>query len=224
MDRPVLEMEGIEIVLIGNFNPKIFQPAWLAAEKLIGPQEAEGARIDVIHPELASFALDRAVIQVTTERFVATTSRPDHYELCRDLTMGIFQLLRFTPVAKMGINRNLHYRMPSEAAWHELGYKYAPKDPWAGVLSKPGLKSLLMQDVRPDSHAGFVFVRVEPSGKVHPGVYVNVNDHYDSPVVDPAQGCSDMINILRTSWSSSFARSTKIGNSIIGLDARGDQK
>ena len=40
------QFEGVTIVLLGQFNPAIFQPAWLAAENLVRPQEAESAEIE----------------------------------------------------------------------------------------------------------------------------------------------------------------------------------
>ena len=30
-----------EVVLLGDFNPKIFSPAWFAAQELIGEKESE---------------------------------------------------------------------------------------------------------------------------------------------------------------------------------------
>lgn len=223
MTAPSLEMEGTEIVLIGNFNPKIVQPAWLASEGLVPKGEAEVAKLHIVHPELTSFSLGWVSVQVTTDRFVATTDRTDCYEPCRDLVQGIFQLLKYTPVATMGINRNMHYRMASEEDWHAVGHKLAPKAQWEGILAQPGLKSLLMQGQRPDDHKGFVFVRVEPSAKVRPGVYVNVNDHYDRPHDDDTAGCSDMMNILRTCWSASVTRALRMGHSVVGIDAGGGQ-
>jgi hypothetical protein len=39
------EIQGMSIVLVGGFNPKIFHPAWFAAQKLIREKEAEEANI-----------------------------------------------------------------------------------------------------------------------------------------------------------------------------------
>jgi hypothetical protein len=223
MTPPSLDIEGIEIVLIGSFNPKIVQPAWLATEGLVPKGEADAAKLHIVHPELTSFSLGWVSVQVTTDRFVATTDRTDCYEPCRDLVLGIFQLLRHTPVSRMGINRNMHYRMATEEEWHAVGHKLAPKEPWQGILSQPGMKSLLMQGQRPDAHNGFVFVRVEPSSKVRPGVYVQVNDHFDRSLDDDTAGCSEMMNILSTCWTASVTRALQVGRSIVGLDAGGTQ-
>ena len=38
MRHPQPNIYGHSIVLIGNFNPKIFQPAWFGAEGLLGKE------------------------------------------------------------------------------------------------------------------------------------------------------------------------------------------
>ena len=43
VSKPTCELEGASVVLIGAFNPGIFQPAWLGANKLIRPEEVEAA-------------------------------------------------------------------------------------------------------------------------------------------------------------------------------------
>jgi hypothetical protein len=46
------EIQGISIVLLVDFNPKIFQPAWFAAQNLIRQQEADEATIHIkVHPD-----------------------------------------------------------------------------------------------------------------------------------------------------------------------------
>jgi hypothetical protein len=39
------EIQGISVVWLGDFNPKIFQPAWFAAEGLIRSRSTEWARV-----------------------------------------------------------------------------------------------------------------------------------------------------------------------------------
>ena len=43
------ELYRISIVLLGNFNPKIFQSAWFASQNLIRKIEANEAKIEIIH-------------------------------------------------------------------------------------------------------------------------------------------------------------------------------
>jgi len=89
----------VSIVLVGNFNPAIFQPTWLASKGLIRESEATSASIEVIHPEIAQFRAGWLHLAVTTTKFVASTSDPAHRAPLRDLVMGIFELLDQTPTS-----------------------------------------------------------------------------------------------------------------------------
>src|SRR5947209_7914808 len=98
------EIEGIHIVLIGAFNPKIFQPAWFAHQGLIRQEEAESAEQVVTVNELSTFTADWLTLQVTPDRLQASTGDAAHFDVLRDLILGTFRLLEHTPVEKMGIN------------------------------------------------------------------------------------------------------------------------
>jgi hypothetical protein len=204
------EIEGVGIVLVGSFNPKIFQPAWFAAENLIREEEAQAANIQLIHPQVARFSLDWLQFQVTAEQFSATTTQSSFYEPLRDLVLGTFRLLRHTPVRMMGLNRDSHFRMPTEEAWHAFGHRLTPKEPWAGVLKEPGMRSLTMEGLRPDNLPGYIRVRVEPSANVRPGVFININDHYVVREAEASRGCDEIIDILGREWKRSLDRSAEI--------------
>jgi hypothetical protein len=210
MSPPKPEIEGIGIVLVGSFNPMIFQPAWFAAENLIREEEEQAAKIELIHRQVAIFSLDWLHLQVTDEQFAATTAQSSFYEPLRDLVLGTFRLLRHTPIRMMGLNRECHFRMPSEEAWHAFGHRLTPKEPWAGILREPGMRSLTMEGLRPDNLKGYIRVRVEPSVRVHPGVFINVNDHYEMKDAAAGRGCDEIIDILDREWKSSLDRSAEI--------------
>ena len=210
MSPPKPEIEGVGIVLVGAFNPRIFQPAWFAAENLIREEEAQAAKIELIHRQVTIFSLDWLHLQVTDEQFVVTTTQSSFYEPLRDLVLGTFRLLRHTPIRMMGLNRDCHFRMPSEEAWHTFGHRLTPKEPWAGILKEPGMRSLTMEGLRPDNLKGYIRVRVEPSVRVHPGVFINVNDHYEVKDATTVRGCDEIIDILDHEWQSSLGRSAEI--------------
>jgi len=211
-DQPIIQ--GMNIVLLGDFNPKIFQPAWFAAEQLIRVPEAEGADIKIINPEVVIFDLDWLEVQVTRDRCIFTTSQEAYYEVVRDLCIGTFRLLRHTPLRKMGINRDVHFRMKSVDEWHEFGHRLAPKELWNSILKNPGLKSMTIEGVREDGLRGYMRVKVEPSTRIQPGIYFQINDHYetDKSVI----GSEDIINMLESSWDQSMGKSEVIINSILG--------
>ena len=210
-----LEIQGASVVLLGDFNPKIFQPAWFAAEGLIRKQEAEEANIEIVHPEVVSFTLEWLQLQVTREHFIVATIQEPYYEFVRDLVLGTFSLLRHTPLHKMGLNTDKHFRMGSEDAWHTLGHRLVPKDLWQGVLDSPGMRSLTIEGKRPDGLKGYIRVQVEPSVRIHPGVYFRVNDHYEVAEPKSVLGSQEILTCLERSWEESRRRAEHIINALL---------
>ena len=86
---------------------------------------------------VTQFSTELFDIQVTHDQFVATTARVPSFGMLLDLVVGIFERLRYTPVSRMGINRDVHVRMASEDAWHHLGHRLVPPDMWDSFLKKP---------------------------------------------------------------------------------------
>lgn len=217
MPEPKLEREGIDLILLGSFNPQVLHPAWLAAQELIRKEEAESAKVEIVHAEVASVTVGSIKLQVTQERFQTSTEDPSSYEVARDLTMGYLDVLHHTPVRVMGLNRAMHFLVPSVDAWHEIGHHLAPKEMWSKTLVKPGMRSLTMEGLRPDRFKGYIRVRVEPSVRVHPGVYITLNDHYQEEREDPGRGCEEFIEILRVNWGQFLELSQKIAYSLLGM-------
>lgn len=199
------DIQGMNVVLVGSFNPKIFHPAWFASQQLIRKKEAEDANIEVITPAVAKFNLEWMRLQVIQEQFVVETEQEPYYEMVRDLIIGAFNLLNHTPINMLGINTQQHFRMHSDEEWHGLGNELAPKEKyWTPILEKPGMRSLIIQGERPDKHKGYIQIKIEPSSKVQPGIYISINDHYE---IREESGCKAIIDILNLDWSKSKHRS-----------------
>jgi len=208
------EIEGMSIVLRGDFNPKIFQPAWFAAQGLIRNEEADEAKIEIIHPTIVVFSLDWLRIQIEPNRFYAGTNQSPYYEILKDLILGTFRILSHTPIKIMGINYDSHFPMDSEDAWHDIGHRITPKEMWNKVLKKPGLRSVTIQGERPDDHKGRIAVRIEPSNRVRYGVLININDHYELQDPESVLGCEAIIDMLESEWKASITRSQQIAITI----------
>ena len=56
------------IVLVGAFNPAIFQPSWLELHRLIRDTEAEAAKISIITAEVAVFSIGDWLLELTRFR------------------------------------------------------------------------------------------------------------------------------------------------------------
>jgi hypothetical protein len=117
----------------------------------------------------------------------------------------------------MGLNKDVHYRMDSEEAWHAIGHKLAPPSNWDSVLKQPGMRSLLVEGVRDDGLKSYIHVKMEPSTRIHPGLYVGVNDHYEITDPTPAEGASRILKILDDQWGNAQARFETLHGWVRGL-------
>jgi hypothetical protein len=217
------ETEGASIVLIGKFNPAIFQPTWLGANNLIRREEADRAKIDVVSPQVTSFSAEWLKVQVSSERFLATTVDTEHYQALRDVVISVFQLLEYTPFWMMGMNRDMHFKMKSEETWHELGHLLAPKETWRPLLEQPGLRSLLIQS-SPSKRDGIQIVRnvrVEPSTQVSPGVYIQLNVEVSLPegakagIIAQQSAAHELTKHLSEHWTDMLAEAQKIADHLL---------
>lgn len=184
MDDHRLELDGYSIIVVGSFNPAIFQPLWLSDNNLIRKEEANEAKIEIIHRQAAIFSTEWFSLQVTDDRFALETKDPTKSLPLRDLAFGAFKILEHTPIAAFGLNRIQHYSMSSMDRWHALGHHLAPKASWHALLSEPGMRLLIMEGKRANCDAR-IQVRIEPLDRLTGGVSISVNEHHDfTPLKD----------------------------------------
>jgi hypothetical protein len=206
---------GSGVLLRGSFNPAIFHPSWFAREGLISEKEADTAKINIIHSQVASFETDGFRLQVTSDSFDVTAEGRPFSDLVRDIAYGTFTLLRHTPISMMGMNNYAHFQVPSETAWHNIGHSFAPKQFWNPLLKDPGMQSLTIRGQRKDEYMGYVDVRVEPSVMIMPtGVFVNVNDHVQLAEDETKEGAAALMEILQGNWSAAVENAQLVINAV----------
>ncbi len=211
------EITGKTIVLIGDFNPAIFYPVWFANEGLIRKKEAEKAEIHVVHPDVCSFTLEWLNFYVSRTQLSLETMQEQYEEVLRDLTLSTFKILRYTPIIKMGINTQSHWRINTTEKWHEIGHKLAPKNMWNKLFKNPGLRKLTIQESpREDGLKGHIQVNVEPSTHINPGLFFSINDHFEIADETTKSGSDEIMDILDKSWNDSCKKAKKINKTIIG--------
>jgi hypothetical protein len=66
MSNRQAELEGLTIVVVGSFNPAIFHPAWFSRCNLIRQEEADSAKVEIVHSEVAQFSGDWFSVQRTS--------------------------------------------------------------------------------------------------------------------------------------------------------------
>ncbi|MDZ7762529.1 MAG: hypothetical protein U5L00_20055 [Desulfovermiculus sp.] len=117
------EIDNASVVLLGRFNPSIFQPWWFAKNGIVGEQEADEAEIEIIHPEICKFQTEYFLIQAERNRFMVN-SIAGPLEMVKDFVLKTFtDFLSQTPVGTLGINRAVHFDAGSNEARIALGSK-----------------------------------------------------------------------------------------------------
>lgn len=203
------EQQSLSIVALGDFNPSIFQPLWFSANGLMPKEETENAEISIIQKQLAIFSIGEIQFHVDESRLGLTTTELHSWPILRDLAIGILSILEHTPLKAIGFNRDMVFMMATEEAWNALGDRLVPKEDWATILEKPGMRQVVVEGKRPESTASRLQFRVQPSGIR--GVMVAVNQHYDIETAertDVSERNSEAIRVLQDDWNSfaSFAQ------------------
>lgn len=220
------EKEQASIVLRGNFNPTIFKPEWFANHDLLGKQEIQEAKIEIIHPHITQFQTESLNIEIQRELFVIKTIHAPFIKL-NDLVLGIFgNHLPHCPINQMGINRQVIFSAGTEAAWHRTGDTLAPKEAWGEWGSKikdkagkrhGGLKRIILQQKpREDEYTGYIQVDLRPTEKPSYGIIIDVNDHFEIGKIEEINGASEILSILKVSFERSMKNSAWIFNQIMG--------
>lgn len=199
------EIYDMSIVFVGDINPVIIQPFWLAGKGLIQETEGENAKVEMIHNEIVKFELDWVSFEATRQRLMVRTTKEPFFSVTKDLAISIFKILKDTPLKNLGINHILHFKLDEES-YIDIGKKLTPFDNWEGILSNPRLLQLEMTDQpRNDGFSGEYRVRITPSELIKPfGVSLNINDHFNQ--VEKTLGSNEIIGILNNSWEISLNR------------------
>ena len=222
------EIDGVAVVLRGNFNPAIFTPAWFVLHELLPRTAADSATLQVAHAQVTEFSFDWLSLQVTNDVFVAETTQAPHVRV-RDLVLRVFkEHLYHTPIRLMGINRNSHVPVAGLAELDHIGRTLAPVEPWGRYVEEldlggpsGGMTTLKMSQLSPKGRpAGSqINITVGPSNRIgggRPGVYVQVNDQYAVPKDDP-QGGQELLRALEDGFESSLTRSESIVDHVLSL-------
>jgi hypothetical protein len=211
----IFAQHGNALVFRGSFNPRILQPAWLAAQGLIREAESENAAIQIVHEQVVAFGLDWMNLEVRHDQLtVNSTPTSETPEQIRDLALGVIEILEHTPIHGVGLQFFGHYGLTDQAARDELQRKLVPQAPFEELLSGIGMRTLTMFGRREEGDEGLngVSVTVEPSATVEPnGVYVGVFDQYDFADPDDANlSSAPAVEVVKLRWQESSRRAEAI--------------
>ncbi|MEW4451802.1 hypothetical protein AB1L30_03855 [Bremerella sp. JC817] len=209
------------VVILGDFNPAIFHPSWFAQNDLIAHQEIGDASDLTCTDEVSTFVLDDIHFQIERKKFGITTKDAAKAPSVRDLVVGSFTLLEHTPLTFLGLNLDMTVACDSQDAWHAIGHRLAPKDPWNDVMDSPGMIGVSMQGKRPESSSERISIRIHPVMDPENGVFVGVNQHYalksESRRSISERNCEAM-RILGADWTSFYNYAEKSAMKLLEVD------
>ncbi len=211
MFKEYLETYKLVIVVLGNFNPSIVQPFWLAHKKLIREKEAQNAEVELVHKEISRFNIGWAHFEITPQRFQITTTQEPYFEPVRDLVVEIFKILKETPINSFGINHLRYFDLRDKERHYNFGNKLAPLNNWNEFLNDPRLLLLqITERERRDGHKGTYNILIQsPDIQIASGfgVLININD-------DIKCENSDFVTTFSKNWESSFKKADDTSESI----------
>lgn len=223
-----LEIFANTVVLLGNFNPRIFTPDWLEKNSLIGPADAEAARQGemAITSQISRFETEWFILQVLEER-LTLESRGALTPNIKDLAIGIFSILSHLPLNALGINYSAHYKINTIENLHKIGDVLAPKPIWHSIYPEQdhgvGVETLSLR-IDPFPRGGtasecddFKRITAQPSKLVNNGIYFMFNNHFDiEGRCSSEKTASEVVGeILESHWQSTWDESTSVFDSII---------
>lgn len=197
------EQDIHSIVVVGDMNPTIFQPLWFSKENIIPENEAAGAEVKVIHPDIAAFSAGWFDLQVTRQKFILKTKMEAYYEPLRDLAAGTFASLSHTPIKALGVNFEIHRKVKDLKG---LISKFAPGDFWEEKELAPQFETLSIRLDKNESQnkERYLKIAIEPSALIKEGIFINFNHHigfeYDASQSDNPGHL--LANMLGENWVS----------------------
>ena len=197
------------IVLLGDFNPSMFQPEWFSKNNIISTEEAEFAKGDsqksplIVTPQVTIFSTSQFSVRVETNRFTVICEK-EPVVVIEDFVCKTFEKLGGIVIKAYGLNYNAHYPCDSLNEFQRIGDNLAPKSFWEAFLEdevtgddrKSGLVRIQMVKNKKDDKAQTTMT-LEPSNRCVPGVYIASNYHVVVPS-DEAFAESVMEDIQKT--------------------------
>lgn len=219
------ERKQFSTVILGNFNPGMFQPEWFCRQNIISKEDADFARDTnspsplIVTPQFTTFRTSQLAIQIEENRFEVKAEKEPLLTMI-DFIMKTFENLGSYQITAFGFNYIAHYKVDTMEIFHRIGDKLAPKTYWEslledeirGVQRKSGLSLLQMKKMKKDSE-DYILFTLQPSPIFHPGFMLGCNDHNVIPVND--QSAEYVTEIISTKYINSYDEMEKLQISLL---------
>ena len=234
MDRTAMQSLNTQLIFVGEFNPAIVTPDWLAQKELINADDLAVCRDSLQahgRSRLMAFESNWFRAQIVANQ-LSIASLDGATPRVADLAAGILTLLPETPVSAFGINFDAHVKVLSVSDYHKIGDYFAPKEPFLEAIpsigsekTSAGLVHLTIAlDTRPRDRmadaAGVSMqkrITIEPSNVVSPGIFFLYNHHVvvsSLPKTAPSDAVAT-VEYMRVNWDSDMHEATEIFKSLL---------
>ena len=227
MIRQELEISEVSVVVLGQFNPDFFRPEWFVSKAMLPKNVVGSADVEIISPLLTRFRTDWLHFHADPVRFEACTSQFPCVRI-RDFVMRTFhENLADTSINAIGINRDVHFCVSSDAQRRKFGRLIAPVEPWKSIAKRSDLSasqnrlaSLTMKYplLENGSTPCQLNVMIEPSELVdsgHSGIRVHVNEHFETSENEASQ--FKLLDCLESQFDSAVTRADDIVEHVMAL-------
>ncbi|MCE6957598.1 hypothetical protein LAZ40_00735 [Cereibacter sphaeroides] len=223
------DISGSSIVMVGDFNPAIFHPEWMFSHGVEDSVPDDQVNLDVCHRDVSRFLISDTAYYVDVDRFQIQTAVAPWVQIFDKASRVFGELLTHTPIRALGINRDIHFKVPTVETRTRIGRTLAPIGPWGAFGDEMeaddpskvgGLVSLAMRSVSErDGYALTKNVKVEPSAQLkgNTGIYMQVNFHFMLTEPKAAEGSKRAMEVLRDEFEPTMSESEIIFNSIMEL-------
>lgn len=209
MAAPTVTPVGINVQILGRWNPALFVPRWFADVGLLPNEEVDAANLSIVHEEIAQFDVGWLALRVTRDRFLASTSQIGHAEALRDLVVGTLELLTHTPTQVVGVNHDFLFTFKDRESFDSFGWALVSPKQWP-QLERPGMAALQVQGMRTDKREGYVRVMLNPVLDGTHRLTVGINDHYAVAEEAASRSTAEIASILADRWFDSAAEAEGI--------------
>lgn len=218
--------EEASIVLVGNFNPKIFHPEWFIRKGIVDEWDYQKDTSLVSSQEYSKTDLSgKMSVQVFLNQFSAKTPLESEFPVLRDLVVHTFTILDETPIQQLGMNYLVRCKFDNADDWREFGRDIAPLSIWRNAcgLEDPledekevqfGLWDITMNIPRTDSLFGNIRPKISVTSDRQRILTFLINSHVELSDDNSAP------EVLVNHWESSLQQASAIIKNVLGEDLR----
>ena len=199
----------LDIVFLGNFNPVIITPQWLAYKNLIRESESIDAKILVIHDDITKFELNWLSVDITRNKLIFRCTKEPYFNTMKDLIISILSILKETPINSFGFNHLYHFSLRSPEQYYNFGSWLSNLNAFSDVLDNPKLQTIQFVESDIELKNGKISLTIQPSLLLtdKKSVCFNFNHHFEN---DHGEICSRVLEILNNQWDNSILRTKGI--------------